>query len=82
MEPPRRAVCHAPAAQKRRGGRVLALTTLLGAVLSPELARADPDADAEAQTLFDEGRTLMKEGKFSEACPRLEKSQRLLRWVT
>jgi len=56
---------------------VLALTTLLGAVLSPELARADPDADAEAQTLFDEGRTLMKEGKFSEACPRLEKSQRL-----
>ncbi|MFI5308757.1 MAG: type IV pilus biogenesis/stability protein PilW [Polyangiales bacterium] len=41
-------------------------------------ARADEDSDkAAAEALFDEGRKLMGEGKFDEACPKLEASQRL-----
>ncbi len=32
---------------------------------------------AAAQTLFDEGRKLMADGKFAEACPKLGESQRL-----
>ena len=32
---------------------------------------------AAAQALFDQGRNLMKDGKFDEACPKLEESQRL-----
>jgi hypothetical protein len=50
----------------------LALAALAGR------ARADEAADkAAAEALFDEGRKLMGEGKFDEACPKLEASQRL-----
>jgi len=45
----------------------------------PSLARADSSlADkAAAQSLFDEGRKLMSEGKFAQACPKLAESQKL-----
>ena len=45
----------------------------------PSLARADSSlADkAAAQSLFDEGRKLMTEGKFAQACPKLAESQKL-----
>lgn len=51
----------------------LALALALPIAASPGEARAD----AAAQVLFDEGRKLMGEGKFAEACPKLEESQRL-----
>jgi tetratricopeptide (TPR) repeat protein len=41
-------------------------------------ARADGPGDARlAQALFDEGRNLMEQKKFAEACPKLKESQRL-----
>lgn len=45
----------------------------------PSLARADSTlADkAAAQSLFDEGRRLMTEGKFAQACPKLAESEKL-----
>jgi len=45
----------------------------------PSLAHADSSlADkAAAQSLFDEGRKLMTEGKFAQACPKLAESQKL-----
>jgi len=51
--------------------------------LAASAAHADPPAvkdgpdPAAAQTLFYEARNLMKAGKFSEACPKLEESLRL-----
>jgi hypothetical protein len=47
-------------------------------LLSPTIFAAVPSADsASAQVLFDEGKKLMADGKFAEACPKLEESQRL-----
>ncbi len=40
-------------------------------------AEPTPEARALARSLFDEGRTLGRDGRFSEACPKLEESQRL-----
>src|SRR5262249_2265450 len=37
-------------------------------------AQADP---ASAQTLFDQAKQLMADGKYRDACPKLEESQRL-----
>ena len=48
-------------------------------VLLPRLAFAEP-TDAErvlATELFKQGKALMNEGKFKEACPKLQESQRL-----
>jgi thioredoxin-like negative regulator of GroEL len=44
-------------------------------VLAPTLARADDTAGAQA--LFNDGKKLMTSGKYADACPKLEESQRL-----
>jgi tetratricopeptide (TPR) repeat protein len=38
---------------------------------------ASPDAETRAQQLFDEARALMRDGRYSEACSKLEESQKL-----
>jgi hypothetical protein len=53
-------------------------TVSVAMLLSPATFAAAPSADsASAQVLFDEGKKLMADGKFAEACPKLEESQRL-----
>lgn len=59
--------------------RTLACGLLLAGLLAPTRAAAqsaDPKVVA-AQTLFDEGRALMTEKRFAEACKKLEASQKL-----
>jgi hypothetical protein len=48
------------------------------ATAGEHVARAQgANNQAAAQALFDEGRRLMEQGKFAEACPKLESSQKL-----
>jgi hypothetical protein len=67
-----------------RAHRPLALALAAGlAVLAAgahertALAQPTSEARAEAAVLFEDGRRLMSESKFVEACPKLEESQRL-----
>jgi hypothetical protein len=52
---------------------------LLASLLAPPLARAEPSASdkAEADSLFREGKKLMDLKRYSEACRKLEGSQKL-----
>jgi serine/threonine-protein kinase len=52
------------------GGAVIALP---GAAL----AQPSPDARAAAAALFDEGKKLMADGKYEQACPKLAESQKI-----
>jgi serine/threonine-protein kinase len=63
-----------------RRSRRFAAAGLLGAfaLLGAAEARAqDASGKAAAEALFDQGVQLMKNGRFSEACPKLETSQRV-----
>ncbi|HVH45911.1 MAG TPA: hypothetical protein VM925_26340 [Labilithrix sp.] len=55
----------------------LAAFALITAVLVSSVARAAPHDPVSAEALFDEGRRLMKEQRYVEACAKLEASQRL-----
>jgi hypothetical protein len=58
--------------------RGLASAFLLGACLAPAIARAQPAASAvAAEELFRQGRQLLEEKRYDEACPKLEASQKL-----
>lgn len=46
-------------------------------LLWPTVARAGADDKAAAQALFEDGRRLMEKGRYAEACPKLESSERL-----
>ncbi len=50
------------------------LAGVFGSVLLVSAARAE---ESEAEGMFQEGRALMLEGRFEEACPKLELSQQL-----
>jgi len=45
--------------------------------LSPTSASAQEQTEAAATALFDQGRNLMQQGKYADACPKLAESERL-----
>ena len=51
----------------------LAILTASGSAL----AQPSPETRAAAAALFEDGKRLMGEGKFAEACPKLEESERI-----
>jgi serine/threonine-protein kinase len=53
------------------------LLTLCGVLGAPEALAQDASGKAAAEALFESGVQLMKSGRFSEACPKLETSQRV-----
>lgn len=54
------------------------IVVIAALVVSAAVAHAQPsDAEQRADQLFQEGRTLIEAGKFAEACPKFEESQRL-----
>ncbi len=55
-------------------GSLLAIAAGLGASAQPALAQSD---SAAARALFAEGRSLMEDERYAEACPKLEESLRL-----
>ncbi len=58
--------------------KIVASGILALVLVQAGVARAQTGSDAAiAQSLFDEGRKLMNEKKYAEACPRLERSYKL-----
>jgi hypothetical protein len=62
-----------------RRPRFLGAFALASVLSTPVAAAADatPQDRAAARALFDDGRKLAREGKYGEACPKLEESERL-----
>ena len=54
-----------------------ASVVVLGVLLASPQARAQAEDQAAARSLFDEGRKLMKAGKYDDACPKLEAASKL-----
>ena len=61
----------------RRRRPLAALAVAVATVVGSTEARADEASVARAQGLFDEAIVLMKAGKYAEACPKLEESDKL-----
>jgi hypothetical protein len=60
------------------GARWLATSLALASFTAAPGVRAEPDdRAAAAQVLFESGRSLLEQGHFAEACPKLAESQRL-----
>lgn len=57
--------------------RIVACVALIATLTIPVVARAQGYDDALATELFNAGRDLMAEGRYREACPKLEESGRL-----
>lgn len=53
------------------------LAVIMGFAATNALAQPSPEDKAVAESLFRDGRRMMDEGKFKEACRKLEESQRL-----
>src|SRR5688572_19445665 len=74
MVPIGRGAAYAPDAMRRA-----LIVALLGTLTFARIAEAQPSGTdiATAQALFDEGKKLMADGKYGDACPKLMESQRL-----
>jgi hypothetical protein len=57
--------------------RLVMAGALGSTLLLPSLARAQQRDPAAAQALFDQGKELMRQKRFAEACPKLHESNRL-----
>lgn len=61
----------------RKRKPLAALVIAVAGLAASTEARADDASAARAQVLFDEAMGLMKAGKYAEACPKLEESDKL-----
>jgi tetratricopeptide (TPR) repeat protein len=62
---------------KRLNGRALAVGFALASVLATTPARAQAEDQAAARSLFEEGRRLLREGQYADACRKLEAANKL-----
>ena len=69
----------ATARRRRRRSALFPVVAALGITAVSPLALADPPAEnaAVAQAMFDDAKQLVAAGSYTEACPKLEESQRL-----
>jgi hypothetical protein len=69
-----------PIASETKRARLVAGGALVAVFVIAPMARAQTaptDNEKHAQELFDEARALMRDGRYSEACPKLEESEQL-----